>query len=135
MRNIASIIRYQYGNVDLFNDVIVECVGGRTYISKWNLPAPQPTEQELIAIAESDGFKAWEKERQESNIDAKTAAAIRGSIHPQAPVDEQIGILREAIVGIANKTGIKLPEKLLRLQRIATSEIAKGQAGKEKMEA
>jgi hypothetical protein len=69
-------------------------------------------------------------EERAMRVDAKTDEAIGAALHPFAPVGEQIGELRNALVTLFNALGIEPPAGFARFNALAIAEIEKGQAKK-----
>jgi len=63
-------------------------------------------------------------------IDAATGKSISEAVHPFAPVDEQLGILRDQLAQILNALGMKATAGFARLNEIAIAEIQKGRKAK-----
>lgn len=68
-------------------------------------------------------------------IDRDTGQAIDRAIHPFAPPEEHIGILRDQIVQILNALGLEPTPEFARLNEIAIIEIEKARAEKEALNA
>jgi len=75
------------------------------------------TDEEIAAA-----WAAW--------TDKETDAAIGVALHPFAPIGEQIGELRNALVALFNELGIEPPASFARFNELAIAEIVKGQAKK-----
>jgi len=90
---------------------------------RWNAAQAQPLDWKTSITPPEPVLSANE-------IDAQTDAAIGAALHPFAPIGEQIGELRNALVVLFNELGIELPVGFARFNDIAIAEIVKGQAKK-----
>ena len=76
-------------------------------------------------------LKLYSTEEQAALIDRKTGQTINGAIHPFAPTEEQIGILRDQLVHVLNALGIEPTDEFARLNEIAIKEIEAARKKKE----
>ena len=129
--NIDQILRFLYPEAVQGWEVFD--MGAGPYISTWNLEEAQPTEVAMLEISQSPEFAEWKAVASRARIDRKTGIAIRGAIHQEVPVDEQIGILRDQIVRMLSGD-MKPSDKFARLQKIATANIASGKETKVSLE-
>jgi len=129
--NIASILNYLYQNSKSLIDWEVERSHGSTRIKKWNLPSPQPTEEELAEVESSAEYLAWLTAKRSVRIDGKTDAAIISLLHPSAGRGEEAGITRNALVFLFNALGIEPPEDFAAYNAIAIAEIEKAHIEKD----
>jgi len=104
-------------------------------IREWYMDAPQPSEAELLAVANSEEFKAWRVARLSALIDRDTGAAIDKEVHPFAGLEEQIGILRDQLAHIINELGLTPTTDFERLNSIAVTKIEEGAKKKEALNA
>jgi len=100
-------------------------------ITKWELPGPPPTTAELAAIASAPEFIEWKREQKCARIDSMTGIRISNILHPMAPIEEQIGVLRDQLVHILNTLGLEPTPDFARFNEIAVTEIEKARLEKE----
>ena len=84
-----------------------------------------------IFIGNIRDLAQYSAEEKAKLIDAETGQAINLAIHAFAPIEEQIGILREQIVHILNTLGLEPTPEFQRLHETAIAEIEKGRMKKE----
>lgn len=80
-------------------------------------------------------LKLYSTEEQAALIDRDTGKAINEAIHPFAPTEEQIGILRDQLVHVLNALGIEPTEEFAKLNEIAIKEIEAARKKKEVLDA
>jgi len=80
-------------------------------------------------------LKLYSTEEQVALIDRDTGKAINEAIHPFAPIEEQIGILRDQLVHVLNALGIEPTPEFARLNEIAIKEIEAARKRKEAIDA
>lgn len=80
-------------------------------------------------------LKQYTAEEQVALIDRDTGKAIDKAIHPFAPTEEQIGILRDQLVHVLNALGIEPTPEFARLNEIAIKEIKAARKKKEAIDA
>ncbi|MDD3494086.1 MAG: hypothetical protein PHZ19_11390 [Candidatus Thermoplasmatota archaeon] len=77
-----------------------------------------------------EDFILYTPEEQDALVDRETCQAINAQIHPFAPIEEQIGIIRTQLVSVMNAIGIKATPEFTKFNEIAMAEIEKGTAKK-----
>lgn len=77
-----------------------------------------------------DDFILYTPEEQDALVDRDIGQAINAQIHPFAPIEEQISILRAQIVSMLGILGIKAMPEFSAFNEIAMEEIEKGRAKK-----
>ena len=129
--NIVDVLIFLYPGINFVRgDVVVMDNGAGSFIAEWNITAKCPTLEEMQAIADSTGYKAWIKAKQEANIDSSTGKAINTAVHSLAGAEESMGIVRDQLAHILNGD-IAATEDFTRLNKIAITEIEKAHIAKE----
>ena len=79
-------------------------------------------------------LKLYSTEEQAALIDRDTGKVIDKAIHPFAPTEEQIGILRDQLVHVLNALGIEPTPEFAQLNEIAIKEIEAARKKKETLD-
>ena len=89
----------------------------------------------VIVAQWPDDFETLAIEAQCELIDAETELAISKAVHNMTPIGEQIGMLRNLCVLLANQAGMEVPPKFADWNKIAIAEIEKARIEKEALNA
>jgi len=123
-------LRYLYPDADFVTGIMIEDCGGQQRIVRWDYAGEQPSEEEILSVVNSDGYKTWLANIISAGIDATTERSINTVVHEECPIGEQIGILRDQVARILN--GDMTPsDDFSRLNEIAIAEIEKARIEKE----
>jgi len=128
--NLALKMMYLYPDAIPNEEWVVGSDRGVESIGEWRLPGERPSPELLSSLDEDDGFKAWMVQWKSALIDRKTAASINSQMHPRAPTDESIGIIRDMVVQIINAIGLAPTADFTHLNEIAIAAIKEAAARK-----
>jgi len=100
-------------------------------------------DQDISHLYDADGFlhgtladlKQYTAEEKAALIDRETGHEINIQMHQFAPLEEQIGILRDQLVHVLNALGIEPTKEFARLNEIAIQEIEAARKKKEAIDA
>lgn len=105
---IQDILRLKFPDADFKKDVIIQDDGNGAYIKRWNLLAPQPTqenlndwEEEVSTLYQQEQFNAVNKEvlLQLEEIDKKSIRALRVNDSPRLEeLEAQAVLLRQQLI-------------------------------------
>jgi len=131
--NISEVLQFLFPFADSVADWSID--GDSQTIFEWNLDEAQPTLEYLTEVSSSDEFVEWKIARDKDYIDLKTATAIDLALHPYTPIEEQLGIIRNALVILLNALGIEASADLYKWNEIAIAKIEEGQLEKKVIDA
>jgi len=80
----------------------------------------------VIVAQWPSGFEQFSTEEQSRIVDKETEQAINNRVHEQASVGEQMGMVRNLCVLLANHVGMEVPEEFAKWNEIAIAEIEAG---------
>ena len=118
--------------IDFFPNEISGYTGN---VNVFNICSPN-TYSHFEAIADDGSVVGeWPLSREEQSlfIDRNTGESISSAIHKTAGIEEQISLLRAAVVNFSNSSGIDLSEGFKEWNAMAINEIEKAQIEKESL--